>query len=184
MQFVVGLGNPGEQYQHSRHNVGWMVLDALAAELGAPAWQNQSTFKAEVNKIGDLVLIKPQTFMNASGEAVRAMVGFYSGQTAMNSRSFDNVFVIHDDLDLTLGTFKLQFGVGPKVHNGLLSVDQQLSTDQYWHVRVGVDSRQGDRQLAGSEYVLQNFSPDEAALLEQTIPQIVAALSARLETGS
>lgn len=182
MQFIAGLGNPGTQYQQTRHNVGWQILDAIQAEVGAPAFQNQAAFKAEVSKTSDLVLIKPQTFMNASGDAVRAVVAFYSGQAAMAAKSFDNVFVVHDDLDLELGTFKLQFGVGPKVHNGLLSVDQQLGTDQYWHVRIGVDNRQGDRQLAGSEYVLQPFTADELAVLEQTIPQVVAAISARLGT--
>lgn len=184
MQFLVGLGNPGPQYQRTRHNVGWQVLDALAVELGAPSFHNQASFKAEVSKASDVILIKPQTFMNASGEAARAVIAFYSGQAAMAAQSFDNVFVIHDDLDLELGTFKLQFGVGPKVHNGLASMGQQLGTDKYWHVRVGVDSRQGDRQIPGSEYVLQPFSADELAILEQTLPQVVAAVSARLETGS
>jgi len=126
MKIVVGLGNPGVEHENNRHNVGFVVVDRLAAGAG---WE--SKFDSLIHKSGDVVLVKPLTFMNRSGEAVAQIMNFYK----MNS---DDLAVVHDDLDIRLGEFKMQKGVGPKVHNGLTSVEVQLSTKDFWRVRVGV----------------------------------------------
>ncbi|GAG99434.1 unnamed protein product, partial [marine sediment metagenome] len=85
-------------------------------------------------------------------------------------------FVIHDDLDLELGTYKIQFGIGPKVHNGLLSIYESLGTDRFWHVRVGIDGRGGSRNISGSDYVLGKFSPKQKKIILEINNKIIADL--------
>lgn len=160
MNILIGLGNPGEKYQHSRHNVGWMFLDFLAKKLDLPEFSAQKKVHSDISKTNDFLLVKPQTFMNESGRAVQAVLKWY-GKEADDQ----HVFVIYDDLDIELGKFKIQFGSGPKIHNGLNSIREHLGGEEFWSVRVGVDSRQGDRTLSGSEYVLQSFSPDQKEIL-------------------
>lgn len=182
MHVIVGLGNPGGKYEKTRHNVGWMVLEALANRVSAPPFKENKKFQAELSRVGELLLVKPQTFMNESGQAVRSVLSFYAELTEDPVAATRSLFVIHDDLDLETGTFKLHFGKGPKIHNGLLSLYQQLGTDQFWHVRVGVDSRQGDRSSSGREYVLRPFSPNEKVVLDQVVPEIVTAVLGKLDT--
>ncbi len=180
MQIVVGLGNPGKEYQSSRHNVGFMVLEALATKVGAPDFQVADKFQAETARAGrETWLVKPQTFMNDSGRAVHSLLTFYKEMPDHDGR-FSQVLVVHDDLDIPLGSFKVQMGTGPKIHNGLLSLYQHLGTEQFWHVRVGVDNRGGDRSLPGHEYVLQTFRPDEREVLKGVIDQVVNRLESEL----
>lgn len=185
MQVIVGLGNPGSKYEKTRHNVGWMVVDKLAAQIKAPPFQFQKKFQADLTKLNQLILVKPQTFMNDSGLAVRQVLNFYADfnqGTPVAALTLPNLLVIHDDLDLETGSFKVHFGKGPKIHNGLLSIYQQLGTDQFWHIRVGVDGRAGDRSLSGSDYVLKPFTVEERSVFDQVVPEIVAAVLARLDT--
>lgn len=182
MQVIVGLGNPGTSYEKTRHNVGWMVLDKLAALTNAPRFQFEKKFQAQLSRTPSRLLIKPQTFMNESGVAVRQALKFYTDFDTRRVPELRQLFVIHDDLDLELGSYKVHFGRGPKIHNGLSSLYQMLGTEQFWHVRVGVDSRGGDRSIPGREYVLKPFSPEEKNTLDQVIPEIIAAVLARLDT--
>src|SRR6185369_4075580 len=117
MRLFVGLGNPGKKYEKTRHNVGWLVLDSL--QIPNTKFEVQKQFNAEVLKIGETILAKPQTFMNDSGVAVSAIVNFYKIEP-------DNIYVIHDDLDIKLGEYKIQKGKGPKQHNGILSIEEKL----------------------------------------------------------
>ncbi|MBU1071203.1 aminoacyl-tRNA hydrolase, partial [Patescibacteria group bacterium] len=114
MKLIVGLGNIGEKYKNTRHNVGFMVVDEL---------------EKHKEDLGKVMLVKPATFMNESGRAVAKMVRFYK-------LDLDNLYVVHDDLDLKLGEYKIQKGVGPKVHNGILSVEKELGDKEFWRVRV------------------------------------------------
>jgi len=172
MKLIVGLGNPGKEYEKSRHNIGFSVLEALASDLGV-TFSLHKKFAAEVAEINSqLWLVKPQNFMNDSGRSVRSILDFYKQPL----ESLSSLYVIHDDLDLELGSFKLQFGTGPKVHNGLLSLYRELGTEQFWHLRIGVDGRAGDRSMPGRNYVLQPFSATEQPLLEQVSDQLVAKL--------
>lgn len=177
MKFLFGLGNPGEKYCQSRHNVGFMVIEELAQKLAAGSFTVKDKFASQVAKKGETLLVKPQTYMNQSGQAVRAILDFYQIEV---SSSLTNLYVIHDDLDIELGKYKLQFGKGPKVHHGLQSIYQHLKTDQFWHLRVGIDGRVGDRSMPGEAYVLQNFSPAEKDQLSQTVSQIALELVAQL----
>lgn len=167
MKLLVGLGNPGSEFEKTRHNAGFMVIDAVAEHLKIQTkWQERTKFWSQVAQTENLLLAKPQTFMNDSGKAVQALLHFYKIAN-------QDLWVIHDDLDLELGKFKIQRGTGPKVHNGLASIYQALGTKDFWHVRVGVDSRQGDRTLPGHVYVLQALKGEEWQIFKHHEAQIV-----------
>lgn len=118
----------------------------------------------------DIVIRKSGVFMNESGNFVKKAVDKYKLDPS-------DLYVIHDDLDIPLGSYKIQLGHGPKDHNGIKSIDSALGTDQYWHVRVGVDNRPADNRMLGEEYVLHDFSQDEGAILKPVINEICKKLA-------
>lgn len=182
MNIIVGLGNPGTAYTFTRHNVGTMILDNLRQVLECPQFTSNKRIFADVCKSQTNFFIKPQTFMNESGKAVRAALDFYKiSQQAEESGGYRNLFVIHDDLDLELGSYKIKYGIGPKGHNGLLSIYQHIGTQNFWHVRVGVDNRQGDRTMPSQTYVLERFSAYEMEKLIQVKFDLVKELVQRLQ---
>ena len=172
MKLIIGLGNPGEKYKNNRHNVGFMVIDKLAQKLGIEDWELNGKFLSEIVTRGLLILGKPQTFMNSSGRAVSLLASFYKIPTK-------NIYIIHDDLDIPLGEYKIQFGVGPKVHNGINSINKSLGTCGYWRVRIGVDNRRLDNKIPGEDYVLQDFDSDEKKTLEEVIKRVLDNLDSR-----
>ena len=171
MKLIVGLGNPDARYVGTRHNVGFMLADRLAEifnlKPASPSGRFEIFKKASafVAKGDSLILAKPTTYMNKSGEAVSRLVNFYKVE-------MDDLYVVHDDLDILLGERKIQKGVGPKEHNGLKSVEERLGRDDFWRVRVGVDNRDGDRSVSGEDYVLQRFSEDEQGLVDSVVVDI------------
>ncbi len=174
MKLIVGLGNPGEKYSKNRHNVGFMVVDALAKECSStPVLQFSSNkkFNAEMIQTKEYILAKPQTFMNDSGVAVAAIANFYKITP-------EDIYVIHDDLDIALGNYKIAHGKGPKVHNGLSSVIEKIGTDQYVNVRVGVENREvrGNGGIPGVVYSLQDFTDAERKIVDEVIVKIVDEL--------
>jgi len=146
MMLIVGLGNPGPKYQNNRHNVGYMFIDYINKQI-----------KNEKIKI-----VKTNVFMNNSGIAVNKLVRNLKLE-------IENLIVIHDDLDIPLGKFHIQFGVGPQLHNGLESIENHLKTKDFWRIRIGVDNRLPDKKILGETYALQNFLSDEKKLLETEI---------------
>jgi len=176
MKLIVGLGNPGEKYSKNRHNVGFMVVEALAKECSStPVLQFASNkiFNAEMIQTKEYILAKPQTYMNDSGMAVSKIANFYK-------LKYEDVYVIHDDLDIQLGSYKIQFGRGPHVHNGLTSVKQETGTDQFFNVRVGVENREvrGNSGIPGMVYSLQDFNSEEQLIVAGVIAKIVSDLRA------
>lgn len=176
MFIVIGLGNPGFEYERTRHNAGFIFLDTLRNQLSAPAFSLQKNLASELSKFDPYLLIKPTTFMNDSGRAARAVVDYYKD---VQQGFPTNTIVAYDDLDLEFGTFQLRQDTGPKVHNGVSSVTQYLKTNAFWHLRIGVDSRAGDRSMPGSNYVLQKFSLEEHQKLNhlfisEVIPHFLA----------
>jgi len=155
------LGNIGREYEGTRHNVGFEVLNRLS-RVG---WGKRGKFDAETVIVGELVLAKPVTLMNNSGKAVKKLIDFYKVDLS-------DLWVIHDDLDIKLGEYKLQKGVGPKIHNGILSVERSLGNKDFWRIRVGVDSRNGDRNIPGEDYVLKRFNERERKMVEEVIEKI------------
>lgn len=179
MQIFIGLGNPGSRYELSRHNAGFLVLDNLRQVLECPEFSDKKKLFSQVCKTKQAVFVKPQTFMNESGTAAQAVLKFY--EKKLDASGYQDVYVIHDDLDLELGTYKIQYGVGPKAHNGLLSVYQHLKTQNFWHVRIGVDSREGDRSVPPQAYVLERFSPTQLDVFKGVRQKVVTELVQKVQ---
>ncbi len=171
MKLLVGLGNPGDKYKNTRHNVGFMVLDAIAKQIQSSKFKSEKKFNAEVLKIETIVLAKPQTFMNSSGEAVKKFSDFYK-------ISPSDIYIIHDDLDIPIGKYKIQFGKGPQLHNGILSVEEELGAKDFWRVRVGIENRDPERRLHGEIFTLQDFTDVEMSLLQNVFSEIKEKLFA------
>lgn len=154
MKLIVGLGNPGEQYKLTRHNIGFMLIDLLVDKL-KPSKISKSSFKGDLYKADDVLLLKPMTYMNLSGESVIAVQNFYK---------CDDIIVVHDDLDLKFGAIKYKRGGSHGGHNGLKSIDQHCGND-YIRVRLGIDKPQSKEQVVN--HVLQNFKKEEQTMIEQ-----------------
>ncbi|HTV90824.1 MAG TPA: aminoacyl-tRNA hydrolase [Stellaceae bacterium] len=154
MRLIVGLGNPGARHAGNRHNIGFMAIAAIASRYGFPPFRGR--FKGELSEAAIAgarrLLLRPQTFMNASGEAVLAAMSFYRIAPA-------DILVIHDELDLRPGKLRVKKGGGSAGHNGLRSIDAMIGPD-YWRLRLGI-GHPGVKQLV-LPYVLQNFTADEA----------------------
>ena len=152
MKLIVGLGNPGQDYAKNRHNVGHMVIDAFLQR----------------NLPKGVLVKKTSVFMNESGAEVKKLLaGIDPG----------NLYVIHDDLDIPLGSYKIQKGKGPKLHNGINSIERELGTDKFFRVRVGVENRNQEERTPGEEYVLEDFSEEEIVLLKPVIDEICKKLA-------
>jgi PTH1 family peptidyl-tRNA hydrolase len=171
MKIIIGLGNPGEKYQQNRHNVGFQLVDYLSQKLKIKSQKFNLKVKSEIieteNK--DVLLVKPQTFMNESGLAVRKFIEY-------SRLRIEDLFVIHDDLDLPLGEYKIQFEKGPKLHNGVASIEERLGTKNFWRIRVGVNNRNPQNRIPGESYVLMNFSEEEKVILTKVFRQIQEAI--------
>lgn len=169
MWMVAGLGNPGQEYTDTRHNVGFRVLERLSDRIGARL--SDKKFKARLGKgrIGsdDALLIAPQTYMNLSGEAVGPALGFYKLRT-------DRLVVVHDELDLAFGAVEVKVGGGHRGHNGLRSLHKHLPDDRYVRVRVGIG--RPPPQWDPADYVLGKFAKDERDRVDAIIDQAVEAI--------
>ncbi len=152
---IVGLGNPGPQYEATRHNVGFMVADVLAARIGAKFSSHKKSNSEVIQaRLSDrpVVVAKPRTFMNLSGQPVAALARFFSVDPG-------NIVIVHDELDIEFGSIRLKLGGGEGGHNGLRSISQQLGTKDYLRTRVGVGRPPG--RMDAAAYVLKPFSSAE-----------------------
>ncbi len=166
MFLIVGLGNIGEKYSLTRHNVGFMVVDNATKIQQNSSNINKSNFNADVIKIGDTIFAKPTTYMNNSGIAVKAIKDYYKIEN-------QNIITIHDDLDLPFGTVKFKIGGGHGGHNGLRSLDAHIGND-YIRVRIGIGKPTFKEDVAN--YVLSNFSKEELNKLEDIILHTLKAI--------
>jgi PTH1 family peptidyl-tRNA hydrolase len=170
LRIIVGLGNPGRKYRHNRHNIGFQAVDGLAKKFGIRLWRKSC--KAQIGR-GEIsgapiILAKPQTFMNRSGESVALMCSRYKIFTG-------SLIVIHDDLDLEAGRIKLKKGGGHGGHNGLRSIMERCGDSEFVRIRIGIGRPQGGEEA--SEYVLKNFSdPAEARQGVEEVGDIVEFL--------
>jgi len=172
LYLIVGLGNPGTQYQRTRHNIGFIVAETLAVRWKA-RWSLEKRFNARVARAEHegrrVMLCEPQTFMNASGEAVQAVVGFYDVLP-------ERVLVVVDDADLPLGSLRLRPGGSPGGHHGLESIEEHLGTREYPRLRVGIGRQEGAREITG--HVLSRFSSTESKLADK----VLAVAASQAET--
>jgi PTH1 family peptidyl-tRNA hydrolase len=173
---IVGLGNPGREYRSSRHNVGFMVLDQLAEELGTSFTKvKMNALVTAVRWKGErLILIKPQTFMNLSGQAVSSFLRFYK-------LPLENMLVVYDDVDLPFEALRLKPDGGDAGQKGVGSIIQQLGTKQFPRLRIGIGRPPGRTPV--SDYVLQDFSRDEKENLPFVLGQAVLAAQHVIEFG-
>ncbi|MDD4901234.1 MAG: aminoacyl-tRNA hydrolase [Patescibacteria group bacterium] len=170
MRMIVGLGNPGEQYKNTRHNLGFMAIDALADQLGLK-WENNKKLMAELAKGADLILVKPQTFMNNSGPVVAAVLSYYKllpktlglVKTA-NADLSEILTVIHDDLDIELEKFKISLDSRSAGHKGVESIINHLKTKNFKRLRIGIKAS-ALKNVPADKFVLQKFSAEELKII-------------------
>jgi PTH1 family peptidyl-tRNA hydrolase len=165
MMLIVGLGNPGKEYINTRHNVGFLAIDIIAHATNLSLADNNK-FRSAIasGEIANhkMILAKPSTFMNLSGQAVQLIPHYYKIPTS-------NIVVIHDDIDLELGQVKIKSGGGHAGHNGLKSIDNCLG-NSYWRIRIGVGRPKHNQDVA--DYVLDNFSKEEKIIIDDIIHKL------------
>ncbi len=174
MKIIIALGNPGPQYQNNRHNAGWIALDLLVADLQlGENWKKQfhsETLDASIND-QRVILVKPQTFMNESGLAVKEIVNFYKLDPTKD------IIVLHDEVDLPFGTIRTTSSSSSAGQNGVQNIIDQLSMQDFHRIRIGVETRESREQMPTRDFVLQNFTPDELEILKKEIyPKIKTEL--------
>jgi PTH1 family peptidyl-tRNA hydrolase len=162
MIIIVGLGNPGEQYKNTRHNVGFMAIDAFAEKNNFPEFKLQKKSNALISEKNSVLLAKPQTFMNESGKSAKKLW-----------TKSDTLIVIHDDIDLPLGKIKIVKDRGSAGHKGVESIIQSIGNDGLIRIRIGIA---GQKDVEAMEVVLKKFSEEEQKIINETIQRVVGAL--------
>ena len=165
MYLIAGLGNPGDKYELTRHNIGFLVIDKITKNQTLINNLNNSNFKAIAVKSSNKILAKPQTFMNLSGESIVAIADYYNIPN-------ENIIIIHDDLDLPFGAIKFKIGGGHGGHNGLKSIDANIGKD-YIRVRLGIGKPE-NKDVAN--YVLSDFSKEELNNLPDIMSHTIKAI--------
>ncbi len=173
MKIIVGLGNPGEKYEKTRHNFGFKVCNLIRKNLGFPAFKLEKKFSAEISEgeieEGKILLVKPQTFMNLSGESVGKLANFYKVE-------LENVLIIFDDIDLPFGTLRIRSEGSAGGHKGVKSIIEHLGGDQFPRLRLGIE-KEGRREKT-EDFVLQRFSAEEEKALSQITKHTAEAAEA------
>jgi len=164
MTLFVGLGNPGSQYEETRHNIGFKVIDKLVNDFGARDI-SKNTFHGQLYRSKNTLFLKPTTYMNLSGKSVQSVKQFFKVE-------LENIVVIHDDIDLPFGTVRFKSGGGHGGHNGLKSLDGAIGKE-YIRVRIGVGKPEYKSQVA--DYVLHDFSQKECVMLDKLIDYVAKA---------
>lgn len=191
MKLIVGLGNPGDKYKYTRHNIGFMVVEKLAKELlsvgkSEKAWVGEKKFTAEICKVdNDILLAKPHTYMNRSGITVASLINYYKIEPK-------DIWVVHDDIDLPIGKMRIRIGGSSAGHNGVDSIIQTLHFEDFPRFRLGIGrgkldiQHTADHNLSRREvekYVLSLFRDSDASDVKHLIKKAVEALDSALKIG-
>lgn len=183
MKLIIGLGNPGKEFANTRHNVGFLIADAIISSFQFPVFKIDKKTKTELSK-GEIggkraIITKPLTFMNNSGQTVRALLNFYKLTPA-------DIIIIHDDKDIPLGKIRIQKGRGSAGHKGVNSIIEQLGTKDFWRVRVGISPspiKERDEGEVSSRpitdtanFVLNKFTKEEQKILKDVIKNVVTEI--------
>lgn len=183
MKLIIGLGNPDEEYKKTRHNAGFLTVDKIADSIQIPpapfakggVFSFNSKFNAEISQgIIDnekTILAKPQTFMNNSGQAVKAIMDYYK-------IDLENIIVIHDDLDISLGNYKISKNKNSGGHKGVQSIIDYLGTKDFMRIRIGIMTE--NKKTPTEKFVLEGFSEEEMKIIENVINEIVLNISTQL----
>ncbi len=176
MVLIVGLGNPGEKYEKTRHNVGFKAVEEIVKIFDFPIFTSKSIFKAEISKgiynNKNIVLAKPKTFMNLSGQAVKLL---------MKSFKTKDLIVIHDDIDIPLGKIRIADNRGAASHNGVESIINELKTKNFIRLRIGIKPKIKIKAL--DRFVLQKFSKEETEAVKEVIKKTVEAVETIVNKG-
>lgn len=188
MKLIVGLGNPGEKYEKTRHNLGFTVVDSFLRNIESSKnskWEENSKFKSEIEMSeinGEkIILAKPLTYMNNSGMAVKIISDFYKISPV-------DIYVVHDELDLPLGAMKIRLGGAGAGHHGVESIIEALGDDKFYRFRLGIGYAKNKQEIAkhkvkADEFVLDKFSSHESGTLKHLIKRGADALEVALEKG-
>lgn len=196
MKLIVGLGNPGDRYVRTRHNLGFMAVEQFLKDfepVKKTVWVSDKALKSDIvaldwqprhGKLEQVVLAKPKTYMNNSGMAVEQILRYY------DIKILSDVWVMHDDIDLPLGTMRIRFGGAAAGHHGVESVMEHLGTDKFFRFRLGTGVRRQNSSLISrqriknaEEYVLSNFAAKEKTNVKKLIKRASKALQMALEEG-
>lgn len=177
MKLIIGLGNPGKQYYATRHNIGFLVADTIQKTFSFPTFQNKSRFQAEISEdfigLHRTLLIKPQTYMNLSGESISLLLSFYKLPTR-------DILVIHDDIDLPWGTFKYTNNSQSAGHRGVQNIIEKIGTQKFPRLRIGVGPR--PESTPTEKFVLASLGTREVEKLSDVLAQIVQIIPGHLDT--
>jgi len=178
MKIIVGLGNPGREYAANRHNLGFRCLSRFAREHRIPFDKKQAQARTGSGEIagGNILVARPQTYMNLSGESVSRLMKKFRVDRA-------NLLVIHDDLDLSLGKIRIRSSGGSGGHRGIASITACLGSPDYLRLRVGIGRPADDDEVEATSYVLSNFTPEEARVIARVIPTVSLAIFCLLSEG-
>lgn len=176
---VAGLGNPGREYESTRHNIGWIVVEALARQLGL-SWETRRPATADIARWDPvpgqtILLAKPLTYMNDSGRAVQALTGYYKIPASA-------IIAVYDDLTLDTGLIKVSTTGSAGGHNGVASLIQSLGTDGFIRYRLGIGPKQ-PREIDLKDYVLGRFTPEQLTIIEQNLERYVTGLRLLINDG-
>lgn len=168
MKLIVGLGNPGREYENTRHNMGFMAIDRYAEKQGVSIIKSKfGGLYGEYNEQGEkVILLKPQKYINLSGEVIRDFVNFYKIPV-------ENILIIHDDLDLELGRIRLRYQGGSGGHNGLKNIELHLGTKKYKRIKIGISN---NKKMDTKDYVLGRLSKETLKQLEETFDEVIQIL--------
>ncbi len=173
MHLIVGLGNPGREYKYTRHNIGFLVVNALSKKLSAQFKRKQDYFWVKTTvKDNPVIIAKPRKFVNLSGEALKKMVSDFGTGT-------NEILIVHDDADLSLGVLKIKKGGSSAGHRGVESIIQKLGSSDFPRMRIGIGRDQKDLK----DYVLSEFSVSEKKFIEDTIDISINAIFAFVDEG-
>ena len=178
MKIIIALGNPGEKYNNTRHNAGFMLLDKIVEKENLN-WKEKSKWQSIIAEDNDTIYVKPTTFMNNSGEAVRKIIDFYKflpkklGLLAVKDYDFsNNLTVIHDEIDLPLGKYKISINSRSAGHRGVESIIEHLKTKNFKRLRIGVMGNKPE-QMSIKNYILSHFNKEELEIINKNFKEIV-----------
>lgn len=189
MKVIVGLGNPGSHYEKTRHNIGFMVLEQLLKDyepIQETVWRDEPRFKSDIAELTwqsqegvpeKVLLVKPKTYMNNSGLAVQLVTSFYKVLST-------DLWIIHDDADLRLGSVRIRLGGGSAGHRGIESILQHIPDGNFWRVRLGIGRPEEQASVKGIDgFVLGEFTHQEHAKIRELIPTAAKAIADGLAEG-